>query len=223
MQERAQIAHVIWDWNGTLINDSHYSWQVFCSVSRWAGVPELSFDRFQRVYQHPVEEMYRAAGFRITPESFEEIAAFWHDEYTARVHELSLFTDTQEAITIAKSRGITQHIVSALPHTILTANVARQNIATEFASVTGLSDLSGRSKVANAQALVASLEHDPKEILVIGDSSHDAEVALSLGAQCVLVSCGYEDTDRLSRHGFPIADSPKSALLKGLALVEGNV
>jgi phosphoglycolate phosphatase len=160
--------------------------------------------------------MYRAAGFTITTETFHELAQYWHSQYTAGVHELTLFNDAKEALSLAKNHGITQHIVSALPHEILTKNVSHQQIEKEFASVRGLTDLAGRSKIANAQMLVASLDHEPHEILVIGDSSHDAEVAMALGAQCVLVSCGYEDTERLSRHGFPIAHSPRAALIEGL-------
>ena len=216
MHNTTSIAHVIWDWNGTLFNDAHYSWGIFCSVCRFAGVPEVSFERFQRVYQHPVEEMYRAAGFTITTETFNELTQYWHSQYIAGVHELTLFDDAKDALSLAKSHGITQHIVSALPHDILTKNVSHQQIDKEFASVRGLTDLAGRSKLANAQTLVASLDHKPYEILVIGDSSHDAEVAMALGAQCVLVSCGYEDTERLSRHGFPIVHSPMAALVKGL-------
>ena len=50
-----------------------------------------------------------------------------------------------------------------------------------------------------------------KEISLIGDSSHDAEVAQELGARCWLVSHGAESESRLLRTGFPVCASLREA------------
>jgi phosphoglycolate phosphatase len=214
--QKVEISHIIWDWNGTLLNDAQYSWRVFNTISVRRGLPEVTFDRYQELYMHPVEKMYENAGFDFSKEPFSVVTQEWHDLYVEKAYELTLFGDANQAIEYAKRLNISQHIVSALPHSVLEAGVKRQEVYHHFSTVCGLDDLHGRSKVENARELANQLEVTPTSILVIGDSSHDAEVARALGARCVLVTSGYEDSGRLSKNGYPLATGAYEALQKGL-------
>jgi phosphoglycolate phosphatase len=49
-------------------------------------------------------------------------------------------------------------------------------------------------------------------VTVIGDSSHDAEVARALGAKCILVARGLESASRLQKNGVPVIDSFENLL-----------
>ncbi len=211
-----EVSHIIWDWNGTLLNDAHYSWKVFNTLSNRRGIPEVTFNRYQELYMHPVEKMYENAGFNFSLEPFSVITKEWHDLYVESAHQLTLFVDASEAIDYARRLKISQHIVSALPHSVLEAGVKKQEIYHHFHTVCGLNDLHGRSKIENAVELTTMLGAAPESILVIGDSSHDAEVARAVGARCVLVTSGYEDPGRLSRNGYPLAVGAFEALKRGL-------
>lgn len=217
LSEGVEIAHIIWDWNGTLLNDAQYSWRVFNTIASRRGLPEVSFTRYQELYMHPVERMYENAGFDFSIEPFSVVTQEWHDLYIEHANSLALFHKAEEAISYAKELNISQHIVSALPHSVLEVSVKKQEIYHHFATVCGLDDLHGRSKVENAIELTSSLGAPPSSILVIGDSSHDAEVARAVGAHCVLVTSGYEDSARLARNGYPLATGAFEALKKGLA------
>jgi phosphoglycolate phosphatase len=62
------------------------------------------------------------------------------------------------------------------------------------------------SKIETALSMAARLGARGREITVIGDSSHDAEVAKELSANCMLVARGAESRERLEVHGFPVLD-----------------
>jgi len=47
----------------------------------------------------------------------------------------------------------------------------------------------------------------PEEILLIGDTRHDAEVASAMGAQCVLLAGGNQHVERLQSCGVPLFQS----------------
>ena len=45
------------------------------------------------------------------------------------------------------------------------------------------------------------------EVLFIGDTLHDLEVSNAMGAKCVLVSCGHQSIDVLSKGNVPILNN----------------
>jgi phosphoglycolate phosphatase len=76
-----------------------------------------------------------------------------------------------------------------------------------FEQVVGISDKLAEGKVAEGLALKAKLGVSGSDITIIGDSSHDAEVARALDSRCILVARGSESRARLTQAGFPVVDS----------------
>jgi phosphoglycolate phosphatase len=76
-----------------------------------------------------------------------------------------------------------------------------------FEEIVGISDKLAESKVAEGVALRKKLGISGSDITVIGDSSHDAEVARALDSGCILVARGSESRQRLQQTGFPVLDS----------------
>ena len=202
-----EVSHVIWDWNGTLVDDAPFSWGIFNTLAGKRGLSAVSFEYYQSIYGHPVQDMYTKAGFDFQVESFDVIAGEWHSLYTEGRTTVSLHNDAREVLQRLHGLGIKQAVLSALPHALLRESVIGHSIDDFFVEIRGLEDLRGHSKVENAHALLRKLEAQPQRTLVIGDSTHDAEVAHAIGAQCVLVDRGYEDRVRLERHGFRVARS----------------
>ena len=65
-----------------------------------------------------------------------------------------------------------------------------------FDEVLGLDHIHADSKQSLAIKFVQTLEH-PEEVLFIGDSVHDYEVANASGCDCLLVACGHEHVEKL--------------------------
>ncbi len=206
------FTHVIWDWNGTLLDDAYMSFQVFREMITERKLPECSFDRFQRIYGHPIIHMYEKAGFDFAVESFDLVAQQWHDGYESRTCEIALHSDTITILDEFAGTGITQAVLSALPHDILLRSLQHHGLDIYFAHVLGLDDLSAHSKVDNGRLLLQTLGIDPADVILIGDSSHDAETASALGIDCLLVSRGLEHRDRLFQLGLPVFDDFESLL-----------
>lgn len=198
---------VFWDWNGTLVNDAAVLCDVFNALIEARGYAPISMDRYREIYRHPVQGMYEDAGVDLSKHDFAEIAHSWHEEYTARVGTISLHHDALTALNALKTRGSRQMVLSALPQSILVESVKQHGVGHFFEHVRGLAHLRGDSKVAEAVNLVGSLGIAGSEITIIGDSSHDAEVARELSAQCFLVARGAESRAKLALHGFPVVDS----------------
>lgn len=197
---------VIWDWNGTLLDDVRIGYEVFAEVCVAYGIDAPSLEDYQRYYQHPIELLYKAAGFDLEKISMESIAKIWHSEYSGRLDRAQMFTDARTVLEQFHRRGVTQSVLSALPHEMLLHSIERNGIAHYLHRVQGLADNLGRSKVENGIAMLRELRARPDEVILFGDSSHDFETAQALGIDCMLFTRGYEDRLRLTRHRVPVHD-----------------
>ena len=67
---------------------------------------------------------------------------------------------------------------------------------------------------ALVDAVFDALNHPPKsEVLMIGDSLHDLEVANAMGVECVLVARGHQDRETLVRNHDRVVDDIREVQL----------
>jgi phosphoglycolate phosphatase len=198
---------VFWDWNGTLINDAPVLCDVFNAVVEPHGGARVSLEQYRELYRHPIRSMYEEVGFDFERCSFEELSHIWHTEYQRRVPTIPLHQDSHEALESLKRRGSRQFVLSALPHNLLVESVESFALGHFFEEVCGISNSLGISKVEEGRSLLGRLKLPGSDVTIVGDSSHDAEVAREIAANCILVARGGESRRRLERNGFPVVDS----------------
>lgn len=207
-----KVRNIIWDWNGTLVNDTPAAHGTFNYLLETKMGRSISIDGYREIYQHPIEEMYRSAGFDLTLHSYELLSHEFHVRYAALAVEIMLQHDSLATLSTLRARRCRQFILSALPHNLLLEAVEKHQVGEFFEEVSGLSDNFGRSKVDNGILLLKGHQMLTDETLLIGDSSHDAEVAEALGIGCILVDRGFESRSRLERNRFPVVSNFSEAL-----------
>ena len=192
---------IIWDWNGTLVNDAPLACEVLNDLLLRRGLVAFSFADYQKIYGLPVKGLYERAGFDLSKEPFESLSHEWHDEYSKRLKDVRLQEDSITALQRVKAAGVRQAVLSALPHDILCESINIHGVGHYFAGVCGSSDRLSGSKTENGRALMKGIGVPARDTVLIGDSSQDVETAEALDVECLLVSRGFEDRERLLRHG----------------------
>lgn len=200
------MKNFFWDWNGTLVDDVLVQWQSFNDTLRSHGGSVVSFERYRELYRHPIREMYQELGVDLVRHPFDIIAQEWHARYEAASDSLQLHHDALVTLATLQRGGARQMILSALPHCLLVAQVQRFGLENFFEHVRGMPNALAHSKVEQGRALAYELGARGEDIIVIGDSSHDADVARELNAQCVLVMRGNESRQRLEKHGYRVCE-----------------
>ena len=198
---------VFWDWNGTLVNDALVLCDVFNVLVTARGFAPVTLDEYRELYRHPVREMYEEIGFDFGKHPFEVVAREWNAEYCRRVASIQLHEDSRTALEALQNRGSRQAVLSALPHHVLVESVATHGVGHFFDHVVGIARDRGDSKVREGVQLAELMGARGRDITIVGDSSHDAEVARELSAHCILVARGGESRSRLETNGFPVVDS----------------
>lgn len=196
--------HIIWDWNGTILNDVDLCVELINQLLAKNGNETLSIEKYRDVFTIPVKNYYAAIGFDFEKESFEIVGKRWMDEYERRKYECTLFEGIVSVLDKIQSMGIGQSILSAYSQHTLDELVMHYGLTRYFTHIIGLDNIYAAGKVHLGLALMEKLGHGKGETLLIGDTEHDYEVAMEIGADCILVSNGHMSKERLSELGCPV-------------------
>ncbi len=199
--------HIIWDWNGTLLDDVSECLAVLNELLRRRGLPLLTEEQYRSRFDFPVIDFYIGMGFDFEKESFDDIAHEYHAGYVQKIKECRLQPGAREVLHAFDEAGLSQSLLSAYQRERLKEAVAFFNLDVHFTKLIGMNDYYAHSKVDNGKRWVNELSYDPGEILFIGDTCHDYEVAQAIGANCILVTFGHQNRDRLSPCGISLLDS----------------
>jgi phosphoglycolate phosphatase len=200
------IEGIIWDWNGTLLDDARLAVETMNEMLARRNLPELSIDQYKQVFSFPVKDYYQKIGFDFELEPFEIPALEFIDRYNELVNHCLLHSDSVILLNHFKANGCRQFILSAMKQDTLDQCLSHFRINHFFEHVSGLGDHYATSKIENGHRLIAALNLDPGQLLLVGDTVHDFDVATELGCQCVLVANGHQSKPVLQETGARIID-----------------
>ena len=206
--------NIIWDWNGTLLDDVQLCNDIINIQLVKRSLPAISLKTYREIFTFPVKDYYIKAGFDFKDESFEKIGKDFIDEYEIRKTNCSLFPNTMEILSRIKLMNIKQYLLSAYKHDTLEKLIEHFNLSQYFESINGLNHIYADGKLELGKRLMQEIrEHDKEgKTLLIGDTVHDYEVALEIGADCFLISTGHQDESKLRVLDIPVLSNIKEVL-----------
>jgi phosphoglycolate phosphatase len=201
-----QIRNIIWDWNGTLLNDMITCLDCMNMLLKDRSLPLLSMDIYREVFTFPVKDYFLKIGFDFAREEFEVPAVEFVKLYNLKYKESALFSEARGTLQHFRNQGFNQFILSAQEQTLLERLIKFYDIDEFFKSVSGISDNFAASKVEAGKKMMERLRLVPNETIMIGDTVHDYEVSKALGIRCLLVSHGHQSPARLKLTGMPVLE-----------------
>lgn len=200
----ADYTHVLWDWNGTLLNDIWLCREIGNRLLSEHNLPELTLEDYRKAFDFPIIKYYERTGFDWSIHSFEELSIDYITEYEMRRHECSLQPQAKAVLARVCASKRQQAILSAYKQDTLETFVAHHELEPFFTVVRGHHDIYAAGKEASARELMTELGAEPARTLLVGDTLHDAEIAEHIGADCVLLTHGHQDEARLRTCGVPM-------------------
>lgn len=197
---------IIWDWNGTLLDDLELSLNSVNVLLKERNLPILTVDRYKEIFTFPVIDYYKAAGFDFNKEPFEVPAKQYVRLYSAGVGSLKLFPDVVDTLTYLKERNYRLIVLSAMKDDNLKLMIELAGITHFFDGIYGIKDNYAREKISLGKQLVKDLNLKVSDCLMVGDTLHDAEVAEHCGFNCILYTGGHVSRQRLETKNLRIID-----------------
>lgn len=205
------IRQVIWDWNGTLLDDVSACVNAINALMGRRGLGSVTPESYRELFAFPVKQLYRRLGFDLAQENWDALAQEFHDAFLSDPG-IRLQPDARGCLEALRLRGLRQSVLSASEQSILRDTMHAFGITPYFTHIHGLDDLYAHSKVEQGRALLRALPEPPEATLLIGDTTHDHEVAEALGIRCLLIADGHQSRPRLARCGCPIVEGLGSVL-----------
>jgi phosphoglycolate phosphatase-like HAD superfamily hydrolase len=211
--------HVVWDWNGTLLDDAAAVIAATVAAFAEADLPEVTEEDYRRHFTRPIRSFYeRLIGRRVGPDEWVRLDHAFHDRYQALCDACSLTSGAVEALELVRERGWTQSLCSMLPEQYLLPEVERHGIAGYFIRVDGLrGEERGGTKSRHLAVHLNGLSRRPSRAVLIGDTVDDAVAARDAGVDCILLDGGggLHTSGDLASTGVPVV----ATLSKAMALV----
>lgn len=203
------IEHVVWDWNGTLLNDLDHTLNVLNSVLA-PYLEERTIDKATHLehFQFPISAYYEALGIPMKSEEFQQTAKHFIQLYMSDIASCPLHQDSKIWLEQVKEAGISQSILSAMDQENLRKLVELKGVTSSMQNIYGIDNQLGDSKMKRGTELLEVLHCQPDKVLFVGDTDHDHEVATNLGFKVALVTHGHQSEQRLSRLNAPLLSSP---------------
>ncbi len=199
--DRNTLDTIIWDWNGTLLDDVDLSLSSINRMLDERGHPRLDLARYRDIFTFPVRDYYVHAGFDLDVEPFDEVAVRFIDLYRSGLGTCSVFPGARQTLERFRGMGYRQYLVSAMEHKFLMESLRHCGIDHYFDDYSGIQDHLADGKAAMAGEFIRQTGIDPGRAVFIGDTLHDHEVARQLGMHCLLVARGHQSEVRLLASG----------------------
>ena len=182
---------VIWDWNGTLVDDAQASMASVNDMLARRNLPLITFEQYSSYIETPIIGFYRHF-FDIDSMDFAEVSREFHQGSARHMVGRGLMAGGREVLEQLKNAGIRQVIVSSCENGMLAEQTNRYGVADYFETLLGADDFHAGSKVERAIEYMKQSGIPPEQTVVVGDLLHDAEMAQAIGARCLLVSKGHQ-------------------------------
>ncbi len=189
--------HILWDWNGTLLDDRWLCVESINRILKRRRMPPILEKTYKETFCFPVIKYYKTLGFDFIKESFKDLSSEFIEYYKDNFYRLNLHTNSELILKKIKETRIKQSILSASKQEILEENIKFFNLEKYFNKIVGINNHYASGKIDAAFQIVDLIKTNSSDILLVGDTVHDSEVAEKIDSDCILIDQGYVNRQRL--------------------------
>lgn len=195
--------NIVWDWNGTVVDDVGIALDAVNDMLRRECRPQIDLEQYRKAMNTPILLFYQEF-FDLEKTSFAWMASYFHEYYAAHCGELALHAGVSGLLVEMDKRGCRQIVLSSSRKDMIEGYAAHFAVKDYFEAILGADDLLAGSKVERAVEYFTVHGIRSEETIMIGDTVHDFEVASELGVDCILLDCGHDDRESLEHCGCPV-------------------
>ena len=188
---------IAFDWDGTLFDSTACIVKSIQAAAREMGLAEPTVERARHVIGLGLEPALQIAVPELPREQYRELAHAYRRHYFATVHEVTLFDGVPELLRELRARG----------HRLAVATGKSRRGLDEALDQVGLRDLFEATRTAEETAskphpqmlheLMDELGTHAHSTLMVGDTTHDLQLAANAGTAALAVSFGAHGVDEL--------------------------
>jgi phosphoglycolate phosphatase len=197
----------VWDWNGTLINDTSLCVDILNKLLSIYDQPLISIEYYRNNFSFPVSAFYKRISLPSSGKTFDDVSLFFISEYRLKWKECNLHQGVLQILKMIQQLGLRQSILSAGNQSDVELFVNHFKLDCFFNQVFGTNNIKAEGKIELGKKFITNSNLRPEEILLVGDTIHDLQVAKAIGCSVLLFSRGHNSNTQLSGYSVQIINS----------------
>ena len=196
-----QFDLIVFDWDGTLFDSTSLIVQCIQAACRDLGLVEPSDTDAAYVIGLGLHDALKHAAPGLPPERYPDLGRRYRHHYFARQHELVLFPGTLDMLQALKRRNHWLAVATGKARRGLDEALAHAQLAGMFDATRTADETAGKPHPLMLQQLMAEFGAAPARTLMIGDTTHDLQLAINAGTASVAVSYGAHEHEAFTPLG----------------------
>ena len=197
------IKHIVWDWNGTLIDDVELCVDILNHQLLSHGKNTITVKEYRGRFFFPVAKFYETLELPSFGSQYDLLAKRYIQEYRDRFQECVLHFEAISIVKKLESLGISQSILSAAAQSDLEKFTAFYGIDKWMSQLDGANNIEAKGKEDRAASHFSNLGYSPNQVLLVGDTLHDWKVAKMVDCMVLLFEGGHIDPEKLRKSSVP--------------------
>ncbi len=191
---------IAFDWDGTLFDSTMLIVRCIQAACRDISVAVPSDEAAAYVIGLGLHDALQHAVPGLAPERYPELGLRYRHHYGASKDELVLFPGTLEMLQALKERQHLLAVATGKNRRGLDDALAHSQLQGMFDATRTADETASKPDPLMLQQLMTEFGVAPERTLMIGDTTHDLQLAANAGAQRVAVSYGAHETEAFDAH-----------------------
>lgn len=192
-----QFDLIVFDWDGTLMDSTRAIVDALQNAARDIGVPPPSDERASHIIGLGLLDALRHALPDLANERYHELAARYRYHYLARDHELRLFAGVEVMLDALQSAGHQLAVATGKTRAGLDRALDASGLRPRFPASRCADECHSKPHPQMLEELMAEFAVEPARVLMIGDTTHDLQMAANAGVAGIGVSYGAHPREHL--------------------------
>jgi len=195
MSKTRRFDLVVFDWDGTLFDSTGLIVRCIQSACRDIGIAAPSDADAAYVIGLGLADALKHAAPGLAAERYPELGARYRHHYLSRQHELVLFPGTLEMLQALKNRNHWLAVATGKGRRGLDDALAHSQLKGMFDGTRTADETASKPNPTMLLELMREFGADPERTLMIGDTTHDLQLAVNAGTARVGVSYGAHESE----------------------------
>lgn len=194
---------LVFDWDGTLVDSAGDIVGAMREASRILGLPEPPEERMRRAIGLGLVEAFRQIFHEHSEDERRALMEQYRQHYVrlpAQVHGQA-FATVPQTLQALHARGHTLAVATGKSRAGLDRSLAANDFAPLFRATRCADESASKPHPLMLEQLSLILCVEPEQMLMVGDTTYDMDMARSFGCRAVGVAWGVHERDELRDSG----------------------
>lgn len=184
---------LVFDWDGTIMDSTGLIARCIQDACRDMGLPVPSDEQARWVIGLGASQSVRHVAPTLDPSRHAEFAGLYRAQYLAREHEAPLFEGIPALLAELRGRGRRLAVATGKSRRGLDSALAASGLAPHFETSRCADEGFAKPHPGMLLAILEATGVEASRALMIGDTTHDLELAANAGLDAVGVTYGAHD------------------------------